>query len=109
MQPSMAQYPLGFGQWLQALSYALAGPREVALVGDPSAADTRALLAVVRDGYRPHQVVSVGNPDGAAPAAPILRYRTLVGGHATAYVCVKMVCQPAVTDSAALQVLLKGG
>jgi hypothetical protein len=23
MQPMMDQYPLGFGQWLQALSYAL--------------------------------------------------------------------------------------
>jgi hypothetical protein len=37
MQPMMAQYPLGFGQWLQALSYALSEPREVAIVGDPGA------------------------------------------------------------------------
>ena len=62
VQSLMGQYPLGFGQWLQALSYALAGPREIALVGDPAAADTRALLAVLREGYRPHQVVAMGDP-----------------------------------------------
>jgi uncharacterized protein YyaL (SSP411 family) len=27
----MSQYPLGFGQWLQALSYALSKPREIAI------------------------------------------------------------------------------
>ena len=47
VQPLMSQYPLGFGQWLQALSYALSQPREIAIVGDPQAADTQALLSVV--------------------------------------------------------------
>jgi uncharacterized protein YyaL (SSP411 family) len=103
MQPSMAQYPLGFGQWLQALSYALASPREVSLVGDLSAADMQAMLAVLRDGYRPHQVVAAGSPDEEMPAVPILRYRTLVDGCAAAYVCVNMVCQPPVIDPEALQ------
>jgi uncharacterized protein YyaL (SSP411 family) len=28
MESMMAQYPLGFGQWLQALSYTLAKPRD---------------------------------------------------------------------------------
>jgi uncharacterized protein YyaL (SSP411 family) len=31
MQPMMSQYPLGFGQWLQALAYALSKPREIAI------------------------------------------------------------------------------
>jgi hypothetical protein len=52
MQPMMSQYPLGFGQWLQALGYALSKPREIAIVGDPENADRRALLRVIRDGYR---------------------------------------------------------
>ena len=30
MQPMMAQYPLGLGQWLQTLGYALSNPREIA-------------------------------------------------------------------------------
>jgi uncharacterized protein YyaL (SSP411 family) len=109
VQSLAGQYPLGFGQWLQALSYALSSPREIALVGDPSAADTRALLAVLRDGYRPNQVVALAVSGGEGFPVPILRYRTPVDGRATAYVCVKMVCQPPVTDLEALQALLKDG
>jgi uncharacterized protein YyaL (SSP411 family) len=64
MQPMMSQYPLGFSQWLQALSYALSKPWEITIVGDPDAADTQALLSVVRSEYRPFQVVALGSPDG---------------------------------------------
>lgn len=53
MQPVMAQYPLGSGQWLQAPRYALSQLREIAIVGDPVATDAQALLSVFRDGYRP--------------------------------------------------------
>ncbi|MGD9145791.1 MAG: thioredoxin domain-containing protein, partial [Anaerolineae bacterium] len=80
MQPMMSQYPLGFGQWLQALAYALSQPREIAIVGDPEAADTQALLNVVRDGYRPFQVVALGTPDGQSTAVPLLHDRGLVEG-----------------------------
>ena len=55
---------MGFGQWLQALAYALSKAREIAIVGDPGAAETQALLHVVRDGYRPYQVVALGSPHG---------------------------------------------
>ncbi len=62
-QPMMSQYPLGFGKWLQALTYALSHPRQIAIVGDPDATDTQALLRVVLDGYRPFQVVALGASD----------------------------------------------
>jgi hypothetical protein len=35
MQPMMDRYPLGLGQWLQALAYALSKPREIAIIGSP--------------------------------------------------------------------------
>jgi hypothetical protein len=66
----LSQYPLGFGQWLQALVYALSKPREIAIVGDPEAADTQALLSVVRGGYRPFQVVALWAPGAQPPAVP---------------------------------------
>jgi uncharacterized protein YyaL (SSP411 family) len=106
LQSMMAQHPLGFGQWLQALSYTLSSPREIALVGDPSAAGTHALLSVLREGYRLHQVVALGDPSEETTVVPLLCYRTLVDGRATAYVCVKMVCQPPVTDAEALAALI---
>lgn len=59
---TMSQYALRFGQWLQAAAYALSKPREIAIVGDPGSADTQALLEIVREGYRPFQVVALGPP-----------------------------------------------
>jgi uncharacterized protein YyaL (SSP411 family) len=87
MQPMMSQYPLGFGQWLQALAYALSKPREIAIVGDPESSETQALLSVARDGYRPFQVVALGSPSTETLAVPLLQDRGLVNGQAAAYVC----------------------
>jgi uncharacterized protein YyaL (SSP411 family) len=98
MQTMLAQYPLGFGQWLQALAYALSKPREVAIVGDPDSADTQALLYVVRDGYRPFQVVALGAPEAQPPTVPLLQDRGLVDGQATTYVCQAFACQAPVTE-----------
>jgi uncharacterized protein YyaL (SSP411 family) len=107
MQPMMSQYPLGFGQWLQALAYALSKPREIAIIGDPESADTRALLNVVRDGYRPYQVVALGWPGTEPPAVPLLPDRGLVDGRAAAYVCRDFACQAPVMDVQALRSLLE--
>jgi uncharacterized protein YyaL (SSP411 family) len=97
VQPMMAQYPLGFGQWLQALSYALSKPREIAIVGDPDSADTQALLRIVRKGYRPFQVVALGAPGKQRPAVPLLEDRGLVEGQSAAYVCRDFTCKAPVT------------
>ena len=73
-------------------------------------ADTQALLDVVRDGYRPFQVVALGALDGLqlaltrqlpsnAPGAAgsiaavqLLLARERVEGHAAAYVCHGFAC-----------------
>jgi uncharacterized protein len=103
MQPMMAQYPLGFGQWLQALAYAFSKPREIAIVGEPRAGDTQALLSVVRDGYRPFQVVALGAPGAISPAAPLLQERGLVEGQLAAYVCRGFACQAPVVEPEGLR------
>jgi uncharacterized protein YyaL (SSP411 family) len=110
----MACYPPGFGQWLQALAYALSKPREIAIVGDPDAAGTQALLRVVRDGYRPFQVIALGSPDSGnaadrvtgIAAVPLLQDRGLVDGRAAAYVCRDFACQAPVMRPEALRHLL---
>ena len=98
VQTMLAQYPLGFGQWLQALSYALSKPREIAIIGEPEGTETQALLNVVRSDYRPFQVVALGSPDVNLPAIPLLQDRGLVDGQAAAYICRDLVCQAPVTD-----------
>jgi uncharacterized protein len=102
VQPMMAQYPLGFGQWLQALACALSKPREIAIVGDPDSADTQVLLSVVRDEYRPFQVVALTAPGSQPAIVPLLQDRGLVDGQAAAYVCRDFACQAPVADAEAL-------
>jgi uncharacterized protein YyaL (SSP411 family) len=102
VQPLLARYPLGFAQWLTALEYALAHPREIAIVGDPDAPDTRALLDVCTTGYRPHQILAVGTET----EVPLLQNREQIEGQATAYVCIDFSCRPPVTDPEVLRALI---
>jgi uncharacterized protein YyaL (SSP411 family) len=106
-QPMMSQYPLGFGQWLQALAYALSQPQEIAIVGDPDSAGTRALLDVVRDGYRPFQVVALGSPTTLLPTVPLLQDRGLVNGKPAAYICRNFACQTPATEAEGLRAQLE--
>jgi hypothetical protein len=106
MQSMMARYALGFGQWLQALSYAVSEPREIAIVGDPEGADTQGLLGVIRSGYQPFQVVALGAPGAQPPEVPPLQDRGLVDGQAAAYVCRSFTCKAPTTSPEALRVLL---
>jgi uncharacterized protein YyaL (SSP411 family) len=103
MQNLLAQYPLGFGQWLVALDYALACPCEVAIVGDIEREDVQALLGVCASGYQPHRIVAVGNPE----RVPLLQGREPVDGKATAYVCADLTCRPPVAEPESLRALLE--
>ncbi|UCF45982.1 MAG: thioredoxin domain-containing protein [Myxococcales bacterium] len=98
MTKFMGQYPSGFGQWLNAASFILSEPLEVALVG--SQEELAPLLEVVRSGYRPFQVVAAAN-EGEAPL-PLLEGRPRVDGKGTAYVCRQFVCQAPITEAEAL-------
>jgi hypothetical protein len=106
VQPMMSQYPLGFGQSLQALSYTLSQPKEIAIVGGPDSADTQTLLRIARAGHRPFQMVALGAPRAQPPMVPLLQDCGLVHGQAAAYVCRGLVCQAAVTDPLVLEQLL---
>jgi len=96
---------IGFGQWIQALAYALSKSHEIAIVGAPDSAGTQALLSVVRDGYRPSQVMAMDAPSAQLPAVPLLQHRGLVDGQAAAYVCRDFTCEAPVTTPEALELL----
>ena len=96
-----AQHPTGFANWLTAFALASSPIDEIAIVGDPTAEDTRALLAVVRDGFRPHRAVAVA-ADPEASAVPLLRDRVAIDGAATAYLCRGFACRQPTTDPAVL-------
>jgi uncharacterized protein YyaL (SSP411 family) len=94
-------HPQGFGHLLQALDFALAAVREVALVGD----DTRALERLVRSRFRPHVVLAGGNGSSTHEIA-LLEGRTPVAGRSAAYVCERFSCRAPVTEPAELEAML---
>ena len=95
MSKFMGQYPAGFGHWLNAASFILGEPREIALVGSKDQLEP--LLEVVRNGYRPFQVVAAAI-EGDDTTLPLLENRPRVDGKGTAYVCRHFVCQAPVTS-----------
>ncbi|HRQ12321.1 MAG TPA: thioredoxin domain-containing protein [Promineifilum sp.] len=95
----MMRYPGAFSHWLCAAALIMAEPREVAIVGDPAAADTRELLDVLQSRYRPALVAAVGPSE---PVVPLLAGRPQLNGRATAYVCRRFVCLNPVTQPEAL-------
>jgi uncharacterized protein len=103
-----------FAGWsLAAAEAALAGPLEVAVVGEPGDPARDALAAVARRSASPGLAVVVGEPSTAAAGetddpetVPLLAGRGLVDGRAAAYVCRGMVCDRPVTTPAELEELL---
>ena len=102
----MAQYPSGFGEWLNAGSLIMGESREIALVGNEE--QVAPLLGVVRTGYRPLQVVAAGAETDDA-LVPLLANRRQVNDSGTAYVCRRFVCETPVTDADELAAQLGGG
>lgn len=107
----MAQHPGAVAGMLVALDFHLGRPPEVAVIGAEDAADTQALLDVVRERYLPNKVIALRPPDadGALEARiPLLEGKTMLDGRATAYVCRNYACRQPVTAPDALAEQLAG-
>ena len=87
--------PRGVGWGLVATSALLAGPLEIALVGDPSAPDFAQLHRTAIGSTSPGAVIAFGE-------GPLLHDRPLIDGRATAYVCRGFVCDRPTTDASVL-------
>jgi uncharacterized protein len=103
----MAQHPSAFGHLLGAADMAVRGAVELALVGDPSRADFRALADAAADHYVPALVIAGGRP-GEAHDVALLAGRPEAGGRATAYLCRQYTCDAPVTEPSALGDQLRG-
>ncbi|RME41959.1 MAG: thioredoxin domain-containing protein [Planctomycetota bacterium] len=100
------QSPATFERLLCAVDFYYDRVREIAIIGDPEAADTKALIRTVYARYLPNKVVA-GAPDRVEdPDLPLLVGKRKMGGKATAYVCEQYRCKLPVTDPKALARLL---
>ncbi|TMK49308.1 MAG: DUF255 domain-containing protein [Actinobacteria bacterium] len=105
-QPVMQAVPQESGTLFAALDFSLSGPKEIAVIGDPAAAGTAALLAEVGSRYLPNRVLAGGPPPirrlGGAGGllSPLLAGRTEVNGMPTGFVCEHGTCKRPVNDPA---------
>ncbi len=97
---ALQQYPSAFATMLNALDFALAVPREVAIMGEPRDAATQRLIDALDTRWLPNVIVAAAHPDDTAAAelVPLLRERPLRDGKATAYVCRSFVCNLPTTE-----------
>ncbi|MFL6238747.1 MAG: thioredoxin domain-containing protein [Actinomycetes bacterium] len=87
--------------WSAAVAEAvLAGPVEVAIVGDTTDPATLDLLRTAVRATSPGAAVAIGSPGGVG--VPLLADRGLVDGRPAAYVCRNFACERPVTDPAEL-------
>jgi uncharacterized protein YyaL (SSP411 family) len=91
--------PLAVAALAAAMELVIGPMREIAIVGDPGEARTRALLTLVQRRFDPLRVLAWG-PSGDVP---LLDDRPLVGGLPAAYVCRGFVCAAPVTTPDALE------
>lgn len=107
LQGPMSQYPGAFAYWLGSLEFALAPPKEIAIIGPKAGKDTQAMLNMLLLPYRPNQVVAVAQEQETAGHPELVEGRPLQNGRATAYVCQHFACKQPVTTTAELKALLE--
>ena len=99
----MERYTAGAGNYLCALDFYLSAVKEIAIVGERSRPDTRALAHEVYRHFLPNRVlVGKSNGDGSVARFPLMEGRDETNGRATAYVCRNYVCDLPVNEPAEL-------
>lgn len=93
--------PRFISQGLAVAEALVAGPYEIAVVGDREDPRTRALHRTALLATSPGAVVAVGAPD-EEPEFPLLADRPLVDGAPAAYLCKGFVCERPETDPEAV-------
>ena len=104
LQDAASKYPTAFGQWLQALQFAQAEVKEIAVVGEEG--KRQDFLNVVWAEWQPFAVVAASTFPPSEKSPALLQNRSLVNGEASAYVCRNFVCERPVTEPMELKVLL---
>jgi len=106
----MVAAPVGVPQMLVAYAFSLAKPKQIILVGERDAPDTRAMLAAMHARFLPAGIALLVDAQSRAPLAryiPAVAAMSAQEGRATAYVCENYACQLPTTELAAFEQLLQ--
>ncbi len=93
-----SQIPGAFERLLCAADFYHDRVKEIAIIGDPAASDTKALLDTVYARYLPNKVVVLAADPAGETHMPLLKGKGRKDGKATAYVCEHYNCKLPVTE-----------
>jgi hypothetical protein len=93
----ITRYPRAFAKSLAVVDFLTEGPVELALIGDASQDELRALRVAIADRYLPNRIVATG-PPGHPSSLPLLKDRPIVSGKPTLYICRNYTCRQPITD-----------
>jgi hypothetical protein len=103
MAAPMTRHSSAFANLLSVLDFSLAKTREIAVIGNPNAEETKSLLREIFYPYLPNKVVACGDGNSLY----LLKDRPQLDGKPTVYVCENYVCKAPVTRPEELRPLLK--
>jgi uncharacterized protein YyaL (SSP411 family) len=107
---TLGHFPSAMPQMLVALDYSLNKPRQIVIVGEKDAPETKALLREVHRHFLPKTILFLA--DGAEGQKYLgekneaIRAMSSIDGKPAAYVCENFTCKAPVTDSKQLAELL---
>ena len=108
----MRGHPAAMPRMLGAMLLERATPRHIVIAGDPSRADTRAMIHEFGRRFLPNDMLIVTTPGPRADAlrqlAPFAAALPEKDGRATAYLCVNYACRLPTTDAAVFAAQLDG-
>ena len=95
----MEKVPAAHPGMLSALDYYLSPTHEIAVAGDPSDANTLALVEKVWAHYLPNRVLALVHPDRPAERTiPLTEGKRTVDGKPAVYLCENYQCSEPITD-----------
>ena len=108
----ISQMPSGYPQMFIALDFAIGPSKEIVIVGEREAKDTKEMIRIIYERFIPNKVVAFRPPQkkealGIVHLVPFLKEQLPLEGKATAYVCENYVCKLPVTTIEELQKLIK--
>jgi len=109
--PRLTAAALALPEMLAACEFRTGQPRQIILVGDRDAADTRELVRTLYSHFVPQRIVLlVDSPEARAALAagiPAVESMGKLDGRASAYVCHNYTCQMPVNEAARLAELIQ--
>ncbi len=93
----MTRYPRAFAKSLAVVDFLTEGPVELAIVGEESQDNIRALRSAVARCYLPNRIVATGSPKEPS-SLPLLKDRPAVSDQPTLYICRNYTCRQPIID-----------